>query len=159
MATTFNCRFTQGRALSTIAIRKLFAICREPLLARGRRLSKFHWDTRCSTNCLQLPHGSPSRFFFVTLSPLDTRPVITENPNIERFAAFAVAGLLFGLAYPRRLAADASFIVATKTIADFERGAREPYPRTLEDVREALEKAGAEFIDENGGGGRAPSEK
>jgi transcriptional regulator with XRE-family HTH domain len=41
---------------------------------------------------------------------------------------------------------------ATKTIADFERGAREPYPRTLEDVRRALERAGVEFIDENGGG-------
>ena len=41
---------------------------------------------------------------------------------------------------------------ATKTIADFERGARDPYPRTLEDVRLALENAGIEFIDENGGG-------
>jgi transcriptional regulator with XRE-family HTH domain len=41
---------------------------------------------------------------------------------------------------------------ATKTIADFERGAREPYPRTLADVRRALENAGLEFIDENGGG-------
>jgi transcriptional regulator with XRE-family HTH domain len=41
---------------------------------------------------------------------------------------------------------------ATKTIADFERGAREPYRRTLEDVRSALERAGVEFIDENGGG-------
>jgi transcriptional regulator with XRE-family HTH domain len=41
---------------------------------------------------------------------------------------------------------------ATKTIADFERGAREPYPRTLEDVQSALEKAGIEFIAENGGG-------
>ena len=41
---------------------------------------------------------------------------------------------------------------ATKTIADFERGARAPYQRTLEDVRSALEKAGVEFIDENGGG-------
>jgi transcriptional regulator with XRE-family HTH domain len=41
---------------------------------------------------------------------------------------------------------------ATKTIADFERGAREPYPRTLEDVRSALERAGVEFIAENGGG-------
>ena len=40
---------------------------------------------------------------------------------------------------------------ATKTIADFERGARDPYLRTLEDVRGALEKAGVEFI-ENGGG-------
>ncbi len=41
---------------------------------------------------------------------------------------------------------------ATKTIADFERGAREPYPRTLDDVRGALEMAGIEFIEENGGG-------
>ena len=41
---------------------------------------------------------------------------------------------------------------ATKTIADFERGAREPYARTLEDVRGALENAGIEFIAENGGG-------
>jgi hypothetical protein len=48
---------------------------------------------------------------FVTLAPLETRPVITENPNIERFAAFALVGLLFGLAYPRRLAVDASFVV------------------------------------------------
>ncbi len=41
---------------------------------------------------------------------------------------------------------------ATKTIADFERGAREPYARTLEDVRVAFERAGVEFIPENGGG-------
>jgi ribosome-binding protein aMBF1 (putative translation factor) len=36
---------------------------------------------------------------------------------------------------------------ATKTIADFERGAR-----TLEDVRGALESAGVVFIEKNGGG-------
>jgi transcriptional regulator with XRE-family HTH domain len=41
---------------------------------------------------------------------------------------------------------------ATKTVADFERGARVPYARTLEDVQAALEKAGVEFIPENGGG-------
>jgi transcriptional regulator with XRE-family HTH domain len=41
---------------------------------------------------------------------------------------------------------------ATKTIADFERGARKPYPRTLEDVKSALEIAGIDFIEENGGG-------
>jgi transcriptional regulator with XRE-family HTH domain len=41
---------------------------------------------------------------------------------------------------------------ATKTVADFERGARIPYPRTLEDIRAALETAGVEFIAENGGG-------
>jgi transcriptional regulator with XRE-family HTH domain len=41
---------------------------------------------------------------------------------------------------------------ATKTIADFERGARAPYERTLDDIQAALEKAGVEFIPENGGG-------
>jgi transcriptional regulator with XRE-family HTH domain len=42
--------------------------------------------------------------------------------------------------------------VAKKTIADFERGARVPYDRTLKDLRRALEAAGVEFIDANGGG-------
>jgi len=41
---------------------------------------------------------------------------------------------------------------ATKTVADFERGARIPYPRTLDDIRAALEMGGVEFIDKNGGG-------
>ena len=42
---------------------------------------------------------------------LETRSIVTENPNIERFGAFAIIGLLFGLAYPRRLAVDPSFVV------------------------------------------------
>lgn len=42
--------------------------------------------------------------------------------------------------------------VAERTIVDFERGARTPYDRTLRDIREALEAAGVQFIDENGGG-------
>lgn len=42
--------------------------------------------------------------------------------------------------------------VARKTIADFEREARQPYPRTLEALRAALEAAGVEFIEQNGGG-------
>ena len=47
---------------------------------------------------------------------------------------------------------EAASSVAKKTIADFERGARSPYARTLVDVRAALETAGVEFIPENGGG-------
>ena len=39
--------------------------------------------------------------------------------------------------------------VSTKTIADFERGQRVPYDRTLADVQSALERAGVEFT--NGG--------
>lgn len=47
--------------------------------------------------------------------------------------------------------ADASK-VAKATIANFETGKREPYPRTLDDLREALERAGVLFIAENGEG-------
>lgn len=47
---------------------------------------------------------------------------------------------------------EASAKVARKTIADFEREVRQPYPRTLEALRAALEAAGVEFIPENGGG-------
>ncbi len=36
-------------------------------------------------------------------------------------------------------------LVAKQTLADFERGARRPYPRTLADIRAALEVAGVEF--------------
>lgn len=39
---------------------------------------------------------------FVTLSPIGWRPHF-EAVRIERAGAFAVVGLLFGLAYPRRL--------------------------------------------------------
>ncbi len=44
--------------------------------------------------------------------------------------------------------------VGTKTVVDFERGKRTPYPRTLEDIRRALERAGIEFIDGNAPGVR-----
>ena len=40
--------------------------------------------------------------------------------------------------------------VAKKTIADFERAARTPYDRTLGALRDALEAAGVEFLDDNG---------
>ncbi|MDI3307687.1 MAG: helix-turn-helix transcriptional regulator [Acetobacteraceae bacterium] len=47
---------------------------------------------------------------------------------------------------------EAAAKVARKTIADFEREARQPYDRTLAAIRAALEAAGVEFIEENGGG-------
>ena len=39
--------------------------------------------------------------------------------------------------------------VGRQTIVDFERGARQPYGRTLADIQRALEAAGIEFV-ENG---------
>jgi transcriptional regulator with XRE-family HTH domain len=44
--------------------------------------------------------------------------------------------------------------VATKTVADFERGARSLYPRTLKDIQTALETAGIEFTNGNAPGVR-----
>jgi VanZ family protein len=39
---------------------------------------------------------------FATLSPLADRPSVA-GPHLEHFAAFAVMGLAFGLAYPNRI--------------------------------------------------------
>ena len=39
---------------------------------------------------------------YATLSPIDARPVIAR-PQFEHFAAFALMGLAFGLAYPNRI--------------------------------------------------------
>ena len=47
---------------------------------------------------------------FATLSPIDDRPVIA-GPQFEHFAAFAVAGLAFGLAYPKRVYLVAAIIL------------------------------------------------
>jgi transcriptional regulator with XRE-family HTH domain len=42
--------------------------------------------------------------------------------------------------------------VNERTISDFEAGRRKPIPATLAAIRGALEAAGIELIDENGGG-------
>ena len=42
--------------------------------------------------------------------------------------------------------------VAVSTIIPFEQNQRKPYASTIEKLRSALEKAGVEFIAENGGG-------
>jgi apolipoprotein N-acyltransferase len=54
---------------------------------------------------------------FVTLSPIDLRPHV-ENVSVERFGAFAVAGLLFGLAYPRRLWVVLFLVVGTAVVLE-----------------------------------------
>ncbi len=55
------------------------------------------------------------------------------------------------LDWSREQLVDAS-MVGLRTVVDFERGAREPRRVTLDALRRALEKAGIEFIAENGGG-------
>jgi transcriptional regulator with XRE-family HTH domain len=60
-------------------------------------------------------------------------------------AARALVGLT-----QRDLSARAA--LGDQTLADFERGARQPLAANLEKLRMALEAAGVEFIAENGGG-------
>ena len=47
-----------------------------------------------------------------TLSPIGLRPHMA-GPGLERFAAFALIGVLFGLAYPRRIWLVLALIVGT----------------------------------------------
>jgi VanZ family protein len=49
---------------------------------------------------------------FATLSPVADRPTIA-GPHLEHFAAFAVMGLSFGLAYPSRILFVVTLVVGT----------------------------------------------
>lgn len=49
----------------------------------------------------------------VTLVPIGLRPHSTFSPHVERFLAFAVAGLCLALAYPRRPVLTVVIIAAT----------------------------------------------
>lgn len=46
----------------------------------------------------------------------------------------------------------AAAVVSQATLTDFEAGKRQPYARTIAAIRAALEAAGVEFIEQNGGG-------
>jgi hypothetical protein len=54
---------------------------------------------------------------FVTLTPSELRPRIAD-PNLERFGAFALVGLLLGLAYPNRTALFATIILIAAVLLD-----------------------------------------
>jgi VanZ family protein len=47
---------------------------------------------------------------YATLSPIDARPALA-SPHLEHFAAFALMGLAFGLAYPSRILLAAVIVV------------------------------------------------
>ena len=50
---------------------------------------------------------------FVTVSPIQLRPVTGEPPNLERFAAFVLVGLAFAIGYPRKWLFVACLVVAS----------------------------------------------
>lgn len=40
---------------------------------------------------------------FVTLSPIEWRPISPFHPQVERFVSFGLIGFVFCVAYPRRI--------------------------------------------------------
>jgi uncharacterized membrane protein len=55
---------------------------------------------------------------FATLSPIGLRPVVTYNPAYERIAAYAILGVLFGLAYPQRIWMALGIVVSAAVILE-----------------------------------------
>ena len=53
---------------------------------------------------------------FVTVSPIQMRPVTDAPPDVERFAAFAVLGLAFAISYPRHWRLVACLVVAAALV-------------------------------------------
>jgi VanZ family protein len=49
---------------------------------------------------------------FVTLSPIGARPSVA-SPHLEHFAAFALTGVAFALAYPNRILTVVAIVVGT----------------------------------------------
>jgi hypothetical protein len=56
---------------------------------------------------------------FVTLSPIGLRPELTNDPNVERFGAYVVGGMLLALAYPHRIILVAWVIAATAALLEW----------------------------------------
>ncbi|MGE5164519.1 MAG: hypothetical protein ACM3IH_10900 [Sphingobacteriales bacterium] len=72
----------------------------------------------------------------------------TENVDLTAAQCRGARGLL-GLTQPA-LAVEAG--LGLSTIVDFERARRSVSSQATQAIRKALERAGIEFIDENGGG-------
>jgi hypothetical protein len=55
---------------------------------------------------------------FVTLSPIGIRPAFGHNPLYERVVAYAILGLLFGAAHPRRFWTTLGFVIGAAVILE-----------------------------------------
>ncbi len=96
-----------------------------------------------------------SRRFSVPLRPLVSSSLMVmlqacaSGGRSKSLRSRNIHNVRFG--WSRQRLAHASH-VTERTLIDFERVARNPYDRTLVDIRRALEEAGIIFIDENGEG-------
>jgi hypothetical protein len=88
---------------------------------------------------IEWPEGeeAPTKYWLSTL-PTRREDAPCESARLRQCDGLPESPL--GRARIARLVAAKASNAATKTIADFERGAREPYPRTLDEIQAALER-------------------
>jgi apolipoprotein N-acyltransferase len=55
---------------------------------------------------------------YATLSPIQARPIVA-SADLEHVAAFAVAGVLFGLAYPRRIILVCPIVLGSAVLLEY----------------------------------------
>ncbi len=76
----------------------------------------------------------------VTVGPISTRPETGLPPDVERFAAYAAAGLALAFAYPRRWLAAAGLVVCAALVLEAAQLLTETRHAHLHDV--AVKAAG-----------------
>ena len=55
---------------------------------------------------------------FATLAPIGERPTVVSSASLEHYAAFAVLGALFSLAYPRHTAFIVSIVLGSAVLLE-----------------------------------------
>lgn len=66
-------------------------------------LLRKHRFTALNRSLAILAWGMLAFIAYATLSPIKDRPTLPTSPTYEHLFAFAVLGMLFSLAYPRRI--------------------------------------------------------
>src|SRR5712664_3994854 len=75
---------------------------------------------------------------YATLSPIQARPQISSSADLEHFAAFAVTGLLFCLAYPRHIVRVCLFVLGSAVLLEYSQTLTPDRHGTLVDASEKV---------------------
>jgi VanZ family protein len=75
---------------------------------------------------------------YATLSPIQARPKISSSADLEHIVAFAVTGLLFCLAYPRRIVSVCLVALGTAVLLEYLQTLTPDRHGTLVDASEKI---------------------
>lgn len=80
---------------------------------------------------------------YVTIAPIEMRPITGESPNLERLVAFTALGFAFAFAYPRRWWLVLFLVIGVAFASEF---AQVLSPTRHAHLKDALYKAGGGSI-------------